>query len=180
MAEFTCYDLCGPDPNPMTKQEARALKALCITLPQYPIIIQIGAERGVSTMAMLEERPDAFIFSIDTGERQQEYNNLKRAGLPWQRVVRGLGRSQNIGQHWPYYWACDLLYIDGDHRRPGIDEDIHLWIQHVKPGGTIVFHDYIPNPGPHIHGRVADAVDELVELEVVLLVDRLKAFRQPE
>lgn len=176
------YDLAGPDPNPMTIQEVDALKALCRSLPADPIVIQIGAERGCSTLAILEERPDAFVFSVDCGVRPEEVENVKAAGLPWQRVVRGLGRSQNIGLHWPEAWKCDLLYIDGDHRRPGIDEDIAAWVPTVVSGGIIAFHDYIPpaERAPHIHGRVYEAVRAWLQREpqdMIRCTQRLIAFQ---
>lgn len=176
---FSSYDLAGPDPNPMTKREIDALKQLCSGLPRNPIVVQIGAERGCSSLTILEGRPDAFIFSIDCGERPEELENLKKAGLEWTRVVRGLGKSQNIGLYFP--WSCNLLYIDGDHRRPGIDVDIELWFPTVKVGGIIAFHDYIPDPPPHVHGRVADAVDEWLDtakVDDLLWVNRLRAFKK--
>lgn len=174
------YDLCGDDPKPMTKREVDALKQLMGDLPRNPVVIQIGAERGVSTMAMLEKRPDAFIFSIDYGERPEEFENLEKGELPRQRVVRGLGHSQDIGRFWPQLWQCHLLYIDGDHRRPGIDWDISFWLPAVMANGVVAFHDVIhpDERGPHIHGRVWEAVEELVNLEPILYVHRLKAFRQ--
>lgn len=174
------YDLAGPDPNPMTKREVTGLKQLCSELQRSPVIIQVGAERGCSTLAMLEARPDSFILSIDYGERPEEFSNLKKAGLEWRRVVRALGRSQEIGLYFP--WDCDLLYIDGDHRRPGIDQDIERWYPKVKSGGIIAFHDYIIDPQPPIQGRVADAVDawlKTTSIEEILWVGRLKAFRKP-
>ena len=183
---FSHKDLCGPDPNPMTLKEAEALQLLCAWLPENPAIIQIGAERGASTLAILEERGDAFVLSIDMGVQEREYENLKQAGLQWKRVVRGLGRSQNIGYAWPEHWTCDLLYIDGDHQRPGIDDDILLWADAVKVGGYLAFHDYIPpqERGAHIRGRVWEAVEEWRKCEAakdfdeVLHVGRLVAFKR--
>jgi predicted O-methyltransferase YrrM len=177
---FSCFDLCGPDPNPMTKREAIALQELMASLPMNPVVIQIGAERGCSTLAMLEARGDAFIFSIDINPRPEERDNLAKAHLEARKVVRGLGLSASIGAYWPEDWKCHLLYVDGDHRRPGIDMDIKTWVPYVKDGGIIAFHDFIPpgERGPHIHGRVYEAVVELVDLETILYVGRLKAFRQ--
>jgi len=174
-------DLCGPDPNPMTRREAEALMALCHELPRNPVIVQLGAERGASTLAMLERRPDAFILSVDCGPRPEEFDNLKLAELEHKRVVRVLGYSQDVGFAWP--WPCDLLYIDGDHRRPGIDQDIEMWAPTVREGGVIALHDYIApeDRGPQIHGRVWEAVNEATELEGlerIAWVGRLIAFRQ--
>ena len=181
---FSYRDLCGPDPNPMTLKEAEALQLVCAWLPEFPVIIQIGAERGCSTLAMLEERRDAFIFSIDIGPRPEELEHLKRAALPFLQVVRGLGKSQDIGARWPAEWLAHLVYIDGDHKRPGIDDDIETWTRFVKPGGYLAFHDYIPpeQRGPHILGRVYEAVQEWREtdtdFEEVMWVERLVVYKR--
>lgn len=175
---ITSLDLCGPNPNPMTVNEALHLKQLVKSLAENPVIVQIGAERGTSTLAMLEERPDAFIFSIDIGEATGELNNLVRANLEWRRVVRVLGRSQDIGQYWPH--SFDFLFIDGDHSEKGVEGDILAWLPKLKSGGIISFHDYIQEPiPPEIKGRVVYAVDRLMgSYERILWTERLIAFRK--
>ena len=172
------YDLAGADPRPITKPEIGGLKRLASWLPENPVIVNIGAAQGVSTLAMLEARPDCFIFSVDMGACPQEYDNLMRAGLDIYRVVRVLGRSQDIGLKWPY--QIDMVFIDGDHSKNGVRGDIKAWRPKVRPGGIISFHDYIPEPIPaHIKGRVVYAVDGLMkEHEEIIRVERLIAFRQ--
>ena len=174
------YDLAGPDPRPMSVVEVTELKKLCRGLPSTPTIIQIGAERGVSTLAILEERPDAFLFSIDVGERPEEIANVKAAHLDARRVVRGLGRSQSIGMFWPTDWLADMIFVDGDHRYAGVQGDIAAWMPCVKPGGLFVFHDYIApeDRTPSIIGRVWEAIRDinLVDHYKYTLVDRLIAF----
>ena len=178
-------DLAGPDPRPMSVLEVETLQAVVGAIDHTPfVVIQIGAERGVSTMAILEVRPDAFIFSIDIGERPEEIANVSsNESLDPARVVRGLGRSQQIGVHWPVPWGADLIFIDGDHRYEGVHEDIQLWARHVKYGGFLFLHDYIhpQNRGPQIQGRVWEAVedqrtDALILFDEILQVDRLIGF----
>jgi predicted O-methyltransferase YrrM len=171
----------------MSKKEVGVLKEIVKAIPgPCPTIIQIGAERGVSTMAILETRPDAFIFSIDIGERSEEIANVNsnEEGLDSSRVVRGLGRSQAIGSHWPREWAADLIYIDGDHRYEGVYRDIEVWSPHVKWGRTLLLHDYIHprDRGPHIQGRVWEAVEDAREnalsaFSETLQEDRLIGFQ---
>ena len=161
---LTSYDLCGPNPNPMTVAEVDALKSLLDprVIIEHPVFIQIGAERGVSTIAMLEARYDAFIFSIDIGECPGEAENLRKANMDYRKVVRVLGKSWDIAQYWPY--PCDFLFIDGDHSEEGVKRDIIGWLPVVKKGGIVAFHDYIPEPiPPEIKGRVVYAVDSLME-----------------
>ena len=179
MTKFSWRNLCGPNPNPMTYEECLTLMTLVSVLPEDPIIIQIGAERGTSTLAMVEARPDAFIYSIDQGECEAEFDNLRKAGLPTKNVKRVLGRSEVVGSTW--HKPCDMLFVDGDHRYEGVMQDIILYRPWIRNGGIIAFHDYIPEPiPPEIKGRVVYAVDEMMKgYEVITWVERLIAFRMP-
>ena len=181
MNPLRSYDLAGENPRPMTIDEVDGLKELVNELPDNPIIIQIGAERGVSTMAMLEQRPDALILSIDLDERPEEFNHLKQGELPWQNVVRLLGRSQDIGVLLPTKIKCNLLFIDGDHRYEAVLADVRLWTSCVVLGGIIALHDYIPPPiPPQIKSRVYHVVEETLRKthQEIMWTDRLIAFRQ--
>lgn len=178
---FTSRDISGGEPWPLSITELEALKRICNKLPGWPVIIQIGSGIGCSTMAMLEERPGATLFSIDNKCNDAELQNLKRAGLSYQNVIRIWGNSQDVGVAWVH--SCDLLFIDGDHQRPGIDEDIKLFVPHVKRGGYVLFHDYIPplQRPAHIHSQVYEAIEEWLEQERELFgrifwVDRLVCF----
>jgi predicted O-methyltransferase YrrM len=179
---LTSYDLGGPDPRPMSHGEIDTLKMLCRDLPPNPVIVQIGAERGCSTLAILEERPDAFIFSIDVGERPEETQNVKDGHQDHRRVVRGLGRSQNIGKFWPETWTADLVFIDGDHRYEGVLNDILEWTRVVRNNGYLVLHDFIhpDHRAPSIVGRVYEAVMEsglFENFRTCVEYQRLIAFR---
>lgn len=160
---LTSYDLCGPDPRPMTKEEVDAIKFIMRRFTHNtPIVVQVGAGIGVSTLAMLEARPDAVILSCDVGACEQEKENLEKAELDPRRVIRLLGKSQDIGVFWPCTEPfIDFLFIDGDHSEAGVRGDIVAWFDKVKIRGYVGFHDYIPEPIPqHIRGRVVYAVDD--------------------
>ena len=135
--------LCGPDPRPITKEEALALSQIAKQLPPNPVIVQIGAYWGVSTAVMLETRPDAFIFSIDINPCEQEQQTLFDLELDYLRVVRVLGKSEDIGKHWPY--RCDMLFVDGDHTLLGCLADCNAWLDKTD---IAVFHDYMPENAP--------------------------------
>ena len=183
-------DLAGPDPKPMSIVEVETLQEIIKSIDHSPlVVIQVGAERGVSTMAILEARPDAFIFSIDIGERPEELANVNfnELNLEPAKVVRGLGRSQEIGLYWPLGWEADLVFIDGDHRYDGVHADIQIWSKSVKLDGMLLLHDYIHprDRGPQIIGRVWEAVEDqrmnaLGLFNEVLQVDRLIGFARAD
>lgn len=178
------YDLCGPDPRPMSCNEVDSLKFLAEkaagTREPYEkkVFVQIGADIGVSTCAMVGAVPEATIFSVDRGPCEREFENLEKCGLGHNNVIRLLGDSSLIGNRWPRGYFIDFLFIDGDHSEAGVRRDINAWVKHVRSTGIIAFHDYIPEPIPeHILGRVVYAVDDLMSgYKRILLEQRLIAF----
>jgi len=156
-----------------TEGDVDTLHRLAAMLPPNPVIVNIGACFGTSTLAMLEARPDAFIFSIDINVCPKEPEHLGLAGVEARRVVRCLGKSQEIGRYWPER-SADLVFVDGGHAYQGVLADIFAWTKTVKPGGLIAFHDY----GQESLPGVRQAVDEVFgDVEPLLFVERIKAYQ---
>ena len=182
MSKFTSYDLAGPDPNPMTVAEVSMLKQL-INKYKPTVIVNIGAERGTSTLAMLEESgSDTVIFSIDVNPCEGEFENAAKAGLNTKQIVRILGRSQEIGETWPI--RVDFIWVDGDHSRLGVANDIWAWVPKLRNGGIVAFHDYFEgDPPPHNPSGAGEAVRELIHPHLgdrfteVGSIDRLRAYQ---
>ena len=176
---FNSYSLAGPDPNPITVNEVDCIKRLIRkNTHSWPNIINIGSERGVSTLAMLEERPSATIFSIDVEHGRGEIRNAKDAGLDTNRIIRLLGRSQEIGESWPY--EVDFIWIDGDHSYEGVKGDILVWAKRVIPGGVMAFHDcFDGEPPPHNPSGAGKAVRELMDPDdLIMTCERIRAFKR--
>lgn len=149
------------------------LKRLALMLPPSPVIVNIGAGFGTSVLSFLEARPDAFIFSVDVHPRPEEREHLEQAGVDMRRVVRVLGRSQDIGRYWPAH-SADMVLVDGGHAYQDVTGDIAVWPKVVKSGGLLVFHDY---GWPSLPG-VARAVDEAFgDVEPLLFVNEIRAYR---
>ena len=176
MPKLTSHKLCDIHPNVISHGEIDALKSLVITLPFNPVVVQIGAEFGISTLAMLEERPFLWVVSIDIEPCKEEFDNLKKAGVAPDRVIRVLGESQIVGKSWPF--LVDMVFVDGDHSESGVRGDIDAWMKCIKPGGIIAFHDYVVEPIPsHIRSRVSYAVDDVMRgYKELLWTESLKAF----
>lgn len=176
----TVKDLCGPDPRPMSCAEVDEIQRLIrLTGNVKPVVVQIGADIGVSTCAIVTVCRNAHVFSVDRGICEAEFENLNRCGLGNNNVVRMYGDSSLIGTRWPDVYKIDLLFIDGDHSENGVRKDINAWVPHVREEyGIIAFHDYIPEPiPPHIKGRVIYAVDDLMkDYKKINRVERLISF----
>lgn len=163
---LTSYDLTGEEYH-HTVADVDALKRLARMLPEDPVIVNIGACFGTSTLAMAEERPDAFIFSIDVKECSLEPKHFKEAGL--KPPVRILGRSQEVGRHWNF--PVDLVFVDGAHGYQAVRDDIREW---RRVASILALHDY----GKAVCPQVKPAVDdEIGDLEPFLAVESLRAYR---
>jgi predicted O-methyltransferase YrrM len=168
--------------DPMTYAEIDALRELARGLPagatvghSPPIVVNIGAADGLSTIAFLEGCPTATIYSVDVEPCEREFENAARCGVDAGRIVRALGRSEAIGKTFPY--LVDLLFVDGGHFNAG--NDLDAWGDKVKPGGVIALHDVIEEPPPNNPGCVYDDVRARFDLSTALWrVDRLIAFRR--
>lgn len=159
-----------------TVKEVEALKELVRMLPADPIVVNIGAgNRAISTVAILEERQDARIFSIDIHVKDNEKHYLRKTGLAWRRVVRLLGRSQDIGKYFPA--KPHMVYVDGDHSYIGVIGDIEVWWDNLLKDGIMAFHDNVDLEGkPTQAGRAI--AEKMVGKEKILSIDRIVAFRK--
>lgn len=146
--------------NYLTRNELALLKGIATDLPPNPLVINIGAGHGTATLGVLEVRPDALIFSIDTTAGEDPINTgehlrLQEAGLHLTgSVIRIWGASQIIGKRWRF--PADLVIVDGDHSAAGIRGDLEVWLPQVKPGGIILCHDYKRGHWP----AVAQVIDK--------------------
>lgn len=155
-----------------TPGDVDTLHRLAHLLPDNPVIVNIGACFGTSALAMLEARPDAFIFSLDVNVCPLEAEHIRQAGQDARRVVRVLGASQETLRFWP---ACsvDMVFVDGAHDYAGVCEDARQAMRILKPGGIIAFHDY----GTPSLPTVVRAVDTMMQgHEPLLHVERIKAY----
>lgn len=169
----------------LKRGEVATLKEIISGLPPNPVIVNIGTGRGISCLAMLEERPDAVIFTVDVGMCEHAFENLRKSGQEWRRVIQVYGGSAPVGEHWPF--STDAVLVDGDHHYEAVCEDIRVWAPTIKLGGIIIFHDH-PPPSPRREtplqlqkeAWVKEAADDSLgdEWEVIAHAGRFKAFKK--
>lgn len=175
--------------------ELATLKQLAQSLPDNPVVVNIGAGSGTSGLAFLESRPDLRLHTIDLqfddspfGCITAELREVQRAGY-LARYFYEVGDSKAIGARWPF--KVDMVFVDGDHSYQGAKGDILTWLANIKPGGIMAVHDYnkvavykrgnlpdkVPHPMPW-HG-VDRAVRKflLPGYEIVAHVDTLIVVR---
>lgn len=148
---LTSQDLCEQH-GMLIWPEAQILKKCASMLPADPVIVNIGAGAGTSAAAILEERPDAFIFSVDKDPALLERVNLLKCGLNTKRCIRILGKSWDVGRNFPC--TIHMVFVDGDHGTKAVEQDIATWLPKVIPGGIMAFHDYKHPNVPELTGVV--------------------------
>lgn len=136
---LTSKDLCEKH-GMLIWPEAQILKKCASLLPKDPIIVNIGAGVGTSAVAILEERPFAFVFSVDNKPAPKERIGLLACGIDISRCVRLLGKSWDVGRHFPY--SVHMVFVDGAHGTKAVEQDIAAWLPNILPNGIMAFHDY--------------------------------------
>ena len=147
------------------------LKEQAALLPPAPIVVNIGAAAGVSTLSILEARPDALISSCEIDPGAGELWSVDKAGLNKDHVIR-LGESAAAGISFEH--MADFIFVDGGHETAQVLSDIAAWLPHLKHGAVMAFHDY---HNPNLPG-VGEAVDgAMVGYPIIADVDMIRAFR---
>jgi len=146
--------------------EADFLKKLCLSLPENPFVVNIGAGAGTSALIFLESRPDLTSCTVDIqaesspyGCLEGEMNALKQANADLSRHQQIHGDSIEVGKTWKGK-SPDLVFIDGNHTYEGCKGDIEAWLPLLKPSGILAIHDY--NKTEKEYPGVNDSVNELL------------------
>jgi predicted O-methyltransferase YrrM len=111
--------------------------------------LEIGVNEGRSAIWVLENiltHPTAKLTGIDlfpegTDFKEKYFNNLKLSGYA-QKATTITGFSQIKLRTLPLN-SFDIIYVDGDHRAAGVLADAVLSWDLLKPGGFLIFDDYL-------------------------------------
>jgi predicted O-methyltransferase YrrM len=120
--------------------------------------LEIGVFEGRATVWFLRNiltHPASMLICVDDAPRDRFAENTR----PYREKIRLLlGKSQEIlrDRKFPSN-GLDFVYIDGSHRAPDVLEDAVLTFRLVKPGGVVIFDDYLwrPDLGPLETPRLA-------------------------
>ena len=132
-------------------------EALVASLPLAPAgaIAEIGVARGDFSEFLLSAlQPARFVaFDIFTmhdvrsrrGRREIAYNSefyRRRFAARGDQVAIEVGPSSDALARYPDQ-SFDLIYVDAGHDYASVERDAALAMQKAKPGGFLVFNDYI-------------------------------------
>ncbi len=163
--------------------EAVLLRELTLSLPENPLVVNIGAGGGTSGLLFLETRDDLTLNTVDIQKESSPYGCLEgerlvleKAGIDKMRYRQIHGDSKEVCKTWIGKQA-DLVFIDGNHTYEGCKGDIEGWLPLLKTGGILAIHDY--GKTEKAYPGVDESVDELLVNKYSKLghVDSLIVFR---
>ncbi len=99
-------------------------------------ICEVGVRRGDFSIELLEVFHPSQLLLVDI-DISQIYKSV--SDHPRVKVVKGI--SWEVLARLPDD-SLDYLYVDGDHSRDGVYEDVKVAHLKVRPGGIIQFNDY--------------------------------------
>lgn len=153
-------------PGFLLYSQGLCLYELTKELPKESVVVEIGSFLGRSTCFIAEAIKDKHIkfFTIDTFQNQGMSDKINDVYLKFLHNVKPYkdlmiikkGFSHDVVKNFKH--TIDMMFIDGDHRYPGVRQDINDWIPLVKKDGIIAFHDYCASE--HKKEGVKKAVDE--------------------
>jgi predicted O-methyltransferase YrrM len=155
-------------PSAVTLAECRRLGELA----RGKRVLELGSYFGRSTIALASTA--TLVHSVDLhpaedingGQRSTVapfLENLERYDVR-HKVIVHVGFSQLILPELPAA-SFDLAFLDAQHQREAVEEDVQLVLPLLRPGATLAFHDY-GVPGVEHDGRwdpfgVTEVVDAL-------------------
>ncbi len=119
-------------------------------------VFEIGTFDGVTTWTLARNMSSGVVNTLDlpAGERAElslEESDEEVRGLVSDHVYDELPHPASIQQHWgdsasfdfsEWNGACDLVYIDGAHSEPYVENDTRNAFKMLSERGAIVWDDY--------------------------------------
>lgn len=162
----------------MLSDEMEAVLTGCIAevAPHGKRLLETGTGYGHSAKFFSDLLPHWKIYTVDAfglygdGRIYKEWAHsevvkVQLELIKCRNVIQILGDSASI----PWELPLDILYLDADHTYEGVKADYNNYAPHVRPGGFIIFDDYL-QPGNPTNG-VKKFVDSL-DLPIIYKSDR--------
>jgi predicted O-methyltransferase YrrM len=132
-------------------EEAHQYHELLVGLPDGATVVEVGVYCGRSTSVpgQLSMTKPLKLNCVDTFSTEfngdlyllKFVDNMDRLGIHGYEIFAG---DSNKAKHAFPLESVDLVFIDADHEKTGIELDCEVWLPRLKHGGWAVFHDYEP------------------------------------
>jgi predicted O-methyltransferase YrrM len=146
------------------------------SLPEKALaILEIGAWEGRATVFLLQWLPKACVTSVDTWQGSDEHVGDQRVSSIealfdanvsefGHRLRKFKGTSAQFFTSAPPGEQFDLIYVDGSHFVDDVVGDAIHSHRRLRPGGLIIFDDYLWNWYPNVRHNPAFAINWFLRL----------------
>jgi hypothetical protein len=146
-------------PGWMTRPELEVIARAAAAAPSGGVIVEIGSFAGRSSVHWAANSdPSVRIFCMDPFDAIVDEFSLAHiqgdaASVPGrpsgelfaQHTAAWAQRLTPVAQASPppsWDVPADVIFVDGDHTSEGVTRDLEFWIDHLKPGGLMLGHDW--------------------------------------
>ena len=154
--------LCSLSPSLFGETPPHDILALCtlVRMAAPKRVFEFGTFTGRTTLNLaLNSPPDSKIFTLDLSDEErlglgeQRWENTfpqsmigekYRVSEHAHRITQLLGDSTKFDTS-PYAHSMDFIFIDGCHDYEFVKSDTGKALEMLAPGGTIAWHDYVPD-----------------------------------
>lgn len=106
-------------------------------------IFEIGTFTGSTTLTMATNSDaETEVFTLDLDEQDERVGSYFRDKEIPNKITQLFGNSL-VFDFEPFQNSMDIIFVDGDHSYKGVAADTKTAFQLLRPGGVIIWDDYI-------------------------------------
>ncbi|KAF3361923.1 hypothetical protein PHSC3_001480 [Chlamydiales bacterium STE3] len=144
-------------PGYMPKKDLEIIEALAGSIKENGLIVEVGSYFGRSSWVWAKSSPPhSTVYCIDPWPHLDSVRGIFDVSLEdfksyvqdCPNVVPIQGYSPHIP--WTEDLLVDLVFIDGNHFSPHVDNDLQFWSRMLKPTGILCGHDFNPLRYPDV------------------------------
>ncbi len=151
-------------PGHMYGRDFKAIEALAACVSPHGTVVEVGAYYGRSAWAWAKSVPSsATVYCIDSWEgnkddplpqmdRSASLDEFKEYVKDCSNIIPIQGYSPTMT--WDKNLRPDLVFIDGNHLKPHVDNDLAFWSKQLNPHGILCGHDFNPSKWPDVCAAV--------------------------
>lgn len=138
-------------PGYMPRKDLEIIEALAACVGENGIVVEIGSYFGRSSWAWAQSvPPSAKVYCIDPWPDSKLVRGIFDANIEdFKSFVQDCPNIlpiQGLSPHvpWPKDRLADVIFVDGNHSSPHVDNDLAFWSDMLKPNGILCGHDFNP------------------------------------
>lgn len=144
-------------PGYMPRTDLEIIEAIAACVPESGNIVEVGSYFGRSSWAWAKSAPSTSkVYCIDPWPNSQVVKGIFDASIEdFKSYVQDCSNIipiQGFSPHipWPKDRCVDVVFIDGNHTSPHVDNDLSFWSEMLAPHGILCGHDFNPYKYPDV------------------------------